>query len=95
MRTGVEMELFAQREVTPFRCRSSTVALCRRWPVTLVPEAIGLRLGRRNELRVEMWMRVFKDLRHQFTPPFPYSLKPIVLSDIAKSKTFPAGQKIH
>jgi hypothetical protein len=35
---------------------------------------------------LELWMRVFKGLRHEFTPPFPVFAKKIVVSDISKIK---------
>jgi hypothetical protein len=45
-------------------------------------------LRRGNELRLELWMRVFKGFPHEFTPIFPILVKKIVVSGISKIKNF-------
>jgi hypothetical protein len=35
---------------------------------------------------MELWMRVFNGLRHEFTPPFPVFAKKAMVSDISKIK---------
>jgi hypothetical protein len=47
---------------------------------------IAFCLKRGNELRLELWMRVFKGLPHKFTPPFPVLVEKIVVSGISKIK---------